>query len=123
MCGLKAFAMASFAGLVLLTASGLSGCHLRGETATDEAAVLRIIVKPAPDAGIDPAQPDGIARLSEIAGVPLAHLRAMSDGAHVLVTLEPAVISVHEGILSRLHTHPAIEYAEEDRRIPPPVPR
>lgn len=100
-----------------LSAFLLAGCQVNGEPVPEEHRLLRLILVPVPDSGLDPASSEGLDRLSRVAGTPLVHMRQMSGGGHVLVTAEPVPVSQVEAILQRLAADPAIAYAEEDRRV------
>ncbi|ACL71327.1 hypothetical protein Tgr7_0228 [Thioalkalivibrio sulfidiphilus HL-EbGr7] len=100
-----------------LSALLLAGCQINGEPLREDARVLRLILVPVPDSGLDPASSEGLDRLSRAAGTELVHVRPMSGGGHVLATAEPVPVSQAETILQRLAADPAIAYAEEDRRV------
>ena len=95
----------------------LTGCKLNGEPVRESAGVLRLIVAPVPEAGLDPGSSEGLDRLSRAAGTLLVYVRPMSGGGHVLVTAEPVTASQVETILQRLAADPAIAHVEEDRRV------
>jgi len=100
-----------------LAALWLTGCKLNGESVREEVAILRIILVPVPESGLDPGSSEGIDRLSRVAGTMLIYLRPMSGGGHVLATAEPVAASQAQIILQRLAADPAIAYAEQDRRM------
>ena len=79
--------------------------------------MLRVILVPAPQSGLDPATESGLARLSQAAGIPLVYLRAMSGGGHLLATAERVSPSVAGEMLQRLAADPAIAQIEEDQRV------
>ena len=85
--------------------------------------MLRIVVVPAPQSGLDPASESGLARLSEAAGVPLVYLRAMSGGGHLLATAERVSTSAAGEMLQRLAADPAIAQVEEDQRVTHQAPQ
>ncbi|MFW5452136.1 hypothetical protein [Thioalkalivibrio sulfidiphilus] len=103
--------------LATLPALLLAGCQINGEPVREETRMLRLILVPVPDSGLDPASSEGLDRLSRAAGTRLLYVRPMSGGGHVLVTAEPVLVSQAEAILQRLAADPAIAYAEEDRRV------
>lgn len=100
-----------------LAALWLTACQFNGEPVREAAGILRIIVVPVPEAGLDPGSSEALDRLSRAAGTMLVYLRPMSGGGHVLVTAEPVTASQAATILQRLAADPAIAYVEEDRRV------
>jgi hypothetical protein len=110
-------------GLLLAVSLAASACGIQGKPAEEDARVLRIIVVPAPQGGLDPASETGLVHLSRIAGVPLVYLRAMSSGSHLLATGVGVSSSATGEILQRLAADPAIARVEEDRRVTHQSPR
>jgi hypothetical protein len=104
-------------GLLLSVSLATSACSFPAKPVVGEARVLRIILVPAPQGGLDPASAIGLARLSRTAGVPLVYLRSMSDGGHLLASGEDVSPSAAKEVLQRLAADPAIAQIEEDRRM------
>lgn len=104
-------------GLFLVVSLAASACGIQGTPVAEEPRVLRIILVPAPQSGLDPASESGLARLSQAAGVPLVYLRAISGGSHLLASGEGVGTSLAAEILQRLAADPAIAQVEEDRRV------
>jgi len=104
-------------GLLLAVSLAACACGIQGEPVVEEAHVLRFILVPARQSGLDPASETGLARLSRIADVPLVYLRGMSDGSHLLATGLGVSSSAGGEILQRLAADPAIAHIEEDRRM------
>jgi hypothetical protein len=104
------------AGLLLAVSLAVSACGSQGKSVED-ARVLRIILVPAPQGGLDPASETGLAHLSRVAGVRLVYLRAMSSGSHLLATGMEVSPSAAGEVLQRLAADPAIAQIEEDRRV------
>lgn len=100
--------------LLVLTAA--VACASPGEAVPEEARVLRMMVFPAPDGGLDPASEEGLKRLSVLAGTPLQYV-GRGGGGHVLVTEEAVGAEEIRVIFRRLLDHPAVAHAEEDRRV------
>lgn len=110
-------------GLFLAVSLAASACGIQGGTVAEEPRVLRIILVPAPQSGLDPASASGLARLSQVAGVPLVYLRAISGGGHLLATTEGVSTSLAGEMLQRLAADPAIAQVEEDQRVIHQAPR
>lgn len=108
---------------LLAVSLAASACGIQGNPVAEEAHVLRIILVPAPQGGLDPATETGLARLSQVAGVPLVYLRIMSGGGHLLATKAGVSPSAASEILQRLAADPAIAHIEEDRRVTHQSPR
>jgi hypothetical protein len=104
-------------GLLLAVSVAASACGIQAKPVVEDARVLRIIVTPAPQGGLDPASGTGLAHLSRVAGVRLVYLRAMSSGSHLLVSGVEMGPSASAGILQRLAADPAIAHVEEDQRV------
>lgn len=85
--------------------------------------MLRIILIAAPQSGLDPASESGLARLSQLAGMPLVYLRAMSGGGHLLTTIDKVSTPVAGEMLHRLAADPAITHVEEDQRVTHQTPQ
>lgn len=102
--------------LTLVMAVTATACQGYAEPVAEEPRVLRLMVFPTPDGGLDPSSEAGLDRLSTVAGVPLNHLGRMGGG-HVVVT--QAAVDAHQvrAILRRMLDHPAIAHVEEDRRV------
>lgn len=86
---------------------------LAADAAALQESTTRLIVKlraTAPHAG------EPLERMSIAAAMPLAYLRAMSGGAHVLALPHAMAISDARVIAERLIGNPDIEYAEPDRK-------
>lgn len=103
-------------GLLLAVSLTVSACGTQ-EKPVEDARVLRIILVPAPQGGLDPASEAGLAHLSRVAGVRLVYLRAMSSSSHLLATGVEVSPSAAGEILQRLAADPAIAQIAEDRRV------
>jgi len=57
-----------------------------------------------------------VARFAADAGVALKHLRAMAQGAHVLVLDRPLAVAAADALVARLAQHPDVEYVQRDSR-------
>lgn len=110
-------------GLFLVVSLAASACGIQGRPGAEEPRVLRIILVPAPQSGLDPASESGLARLSQAAGMPLVYLRAMTGGAHLLATAEGVSSSAAGEMLRRLAADPAIAQIEEDQRVTHQTPQ
>jgi len=109
--------------LFLVVSLAACACGIQKALVAEEPRVLRIILVPAPQSGLDPATESGLARLSEAAGVPLVYLRAMSGGGHLLATAKSVSTSVAGEMLQRLAADPAIAQVEEDQRVTHQAPQ
>lgn len=105
------------ASLLLAASLAASACGIHGKPVVEDARVLRILIVPAPNGGLDPASETGLARLSRVAGSRLVYLRAMTGGSHLLATGVGVTPSAAGEILQRLAADPAIARVEEDRRV------
>jgi hypothetical protein len=108
--------------LLLAIPLAVCACGLPQQPAAEATRELRVMIVPAPQSGLDPASPDGVAHLSRAAGVPLVYLRALGGGGHLLATETPVSASAAEKILRRLADDPAVARAEEDRRVTHQLP-
>lgn len=111
------------AGLLLALSLVTAACGTQEKPALEDVRVLRIILVPAPQGGLDPASEKGLDQLSRVAGAPLVYLRSMGDGGHLLATGEGVSPSAAKEILQRLEADPAIAQIEEDRRMTHQSPR
>jgi hypothetical protein len=86
------------------------------QTANAEAVVMRLIVKPKPAAATSPAEPVlSLLTASDRAGV--RFVREGSLGTRLYSVASPLTTQDAERIMTFLKQHPAIEYAEPERRM------
>jgi hypothetical protein len=86
------------------------------QTATAESVVMRIIVKPKPGAATSPGEPVlSLLGASDRAGVQF--VREGSLGTRLYSVVSPLTAQDGERIMTFLKQHPAIEYAEPERRM------
>jgi serine protease len=87
-----------------------------GPDATGGFAPL-LVVKFRPAGNPEAQASDRVARLAAHSGIPLAHVRTMAIGAHVLTS--PAILSEEDAdvIAAELARHPDVAYAERSRRM------
>ncbi len=86
------------------------------QAANAEAVVMRLIVKPKPTAATSPGEPVlSLLGASDRAGVQF--VREGSLGTRLYSVVSPLTAQDAERIMTFLKQHPAIEYAEPERRM------
>ncbi|HEX4524538.1 MAG TPA: S8 family peptidase [Casimicrobiaceae bacterium] len=94
----------------------------QSDEALPEAVTQRLIVKfrSQPAVGVEPESEHDRARVSRLSAdrrIPLAYVRPMAVGAHVVELDHPVPLSEARAIAQRLAGHADVEYIQPDRRM------
>ena len=114
---IKALLVSSIVAILIACAPSPSHTPPKPSPVANQDTIAQIIIKfkLSFSTGAQPLSAQQMARLSQVAGVPLSYVRPMSGDAHIIATAQPIPLPQAEALSAQLQAQSFVEYAEPDR--------